>query len=134
MPHKYVLDAHALVWYLEGNLKLAPNAKSIMDHPNSEMVLPIIGLVEAALVVEKGRSTIPSPADFVSDVQTDHRIEVYPLTWEVFKQSLTATAIPEIHDRLIVATALHLQRLGHTVSLLTKDLRITQSGLIPVVW
>lgn len=57
-----------------------------------------------------------------------------PIPWDVFHWSLTTAAIPEMHDRLIVGTALHLQSLGHTVSLLTKDSLITQAKLVAVVW
>jgi PIN domain nuclease of toxin-antitoxin system len=31
MASKYVLDSHALIWYLEGNARLGPNAKTILD-------------------------------------------------------------------------------------------------------
>ena len=57
----------------------------------------------------------------------DPRLEIYPLNWEVFQQTLTATEIPEMHDRQIVATALHLRTLGHTASVLTKDSTIILS-------
>ncbi len=55
MANKYILDTHALVWYLEGNPKLASNAKATMNAVDSEMVLPLIALSEAAFLVEKGR-------------------------------------------------------------------------------
>jgi hypothetical protein len=40
----------------------------------------------------------------------------------------------EMHDRLIVATALYEQKLGHQVSLLTKDTNIVSPGLVSTVW
>ncbi len=134
MAHKHVLDTHPLVWYLEGNPRLSGTAKSIIDDPNSEFVLPLIALAEAAYIVERGRTSIPAVSDLLTSVQADPRIDIYSVTWEVFLQSLTAMVIPEMHDRLIVGTALHLQRLGHTVSLVTKDRTITTAGLVPVIW
>lgn len=133
-PISISIDTHALVWYLEGNPRLATNAKVIIDHPDSELVLPLIALAEAAFVVERGHTSIPAVSDLLVSVQADPRIDVYPITWEVFERSLVATIIPELHDRLIVGTALHLQSLGYTVSIVTKDLTITQAGLVPVVW
>ncbi len=50
MEHKYILDTHALVWYLEGNPRLSKHAKTIIDQPESTMVLPIIALAEAAFI------------------------------------------------------------------------------------
>lgn len=134
MAHKYILDTHPLVWYLEGNPRLAADAKAIIDDPGSELVLPLIALAEAAFIIERGRTSIPAVSDLLISVQADPRIDVYPITWEVFEHSLSVTVIPEMHDRLIVGTALHLQGLGHAVSLVTKDLTITQAGVVPVVW
>ncbi len=136
MANKYILDTHALVWYLEGNPKLAFNAKATMNAVDSEMVLPLIALSEAAFLVEKGRIGIPTIPDLLTDVNDDKRIEVYPLTMEIFKRSLTPEGlrIPELHDRFIVSTGLYLQDLGHTVAILTKDGIITDSGVLPVIW
>ncbi len=134
MAHKTMLDTHALVWYLEANPRLAANAKAAIDDPNAELVLPIIALAEAAFVVERHRSSIPRVEDLLSRVQADPRIEIYPLTLAIVIRSQTVQSIPELHDRLIVATVLHLQDLGHTASLLTKDSTIADSRLVPVVW
>ena len=134
MAHKHVLDTHALVWYLEGNPRLGQDAKTVMDSPHSEMILPIIALAEAAFIIERGRTSIPDVQSLLKAVLTDPRLEIYPLNLEVFQQTLTATVVPEMHDRQIVATALHLRSLDHTVSILTKDSTIAASALVPVVW
>lgn len=134
MARKYVLDTHALVWYLEGNPRLAANAKVVIADPDNELVVPLIALAEAAFIVERGRTSIPDVAELLASVQADPRITIYPITWTVFQQSLTAKAIPELHDRLIVATALHLQGLEHQVSLVTKDATLTEAALVAVIW
>ena len=134
MATKYLLDTHALIWHLEGNSLLGNAAKTVIDSPDSEMVLPVIALAEAMFVVEKGRSAIPSVEDLVNDVMNDSRIEIYPLTAGILNESIGLTAIPEIHDRLIVATGVYLQTLGETVEILTKDNEIIVSSLLPVRW
>ncbi|HSN77754.1 MAG TPA: hypothetical protein VL334_21985 [Anaerolineae bacterium] len=55
MAFKYVLDTHPLVWYLEGNPRLSPKVKAVIDDPKSNLVLPIIALAEATFIVERGR-------------------------------------------------------------------------------
>ena len=134
MALKYVLDTHPLVWYLEGNSRLSPKAKAVIDDQGNDLVLPIIALAEATFIVERGRTGIPSASDLLDSVQSDPRIEVYPLSLAILQRSLRATMIPEMHDRLILATAMQLQSLGHTVSLLTKDALMARSGLTPIVW
>jgi PIN domain nuclease of toxin-antitoxin system len=134
MAHKHVVDAHTLVWCVEGNPALGNQARLILADPNSQLVLPMIALAEAICVVEKQRCGIPSAPILLNRVQTEPRIDLYPLTWDVLQHSLGLTALPDLHDRLTVATALHLQNQGHTVDLLTKDATITRSGLVPTVW
>lgn len=43
MATKNIVDAHALVWYLEGNPRLGVNAKAVLDDPVSELILIRIG-------------------------------------------------------------------------------------------
>ena len=136
MARKYIVDTHALIWFLEGNKRLSEPAKTILADPNNELVLPLIVLAEASIIIEKGRTTIPNVARFLTRVYADPRIEIYPLTLEVFQRSLTIEGqnIPELHDRFIVSTGLYLQDLGHTIELLTKDEAITSAGVLPTVW
>lgn len=134
MATKYILDTHALIWHLEGNNLLGSQARRVIDDPASELVLPIIALAEAVFVVEKGRTAIPTVIDLLDDVRSDARINIVPLTEHILDASLSLTAIPEIHDRLIVATGIHLQSLGETVEILTKDNDITASNLLTVTW
>ncbi|MCA9997433.1 MAG: PIN domain-containing protein [Anaerolineales bacterium] len=136
MAHKYILDTHALIWFAEGNKRLSEPAKAVLAATNSQMVLPIIALAEAALIIEKGRTTISDVSRFLTRVYADSRIEVFPLTLDVLERSLTPEGlqIPELHDRFIVSTGLHLQDLGDTVEIVTKDEAITNAGVLSVVW
>ena len=107
-----------------------------MGAADSLMVLPLIAVAEAAFLIERGRIGIPSVPDLFKDIFEDKRIEVFPLTWDVFERSLTAEGlrIPELHDRFIVSTGLHLQDLGDTVEIITRDQAITEAGVLPVIW
>lgn len=67
-------------------------------------------------------------------VRNDGRIEVYPLATGILDESLHLTAVPEIQDRLIVATGMYLQNLGESVEILTKDTKITVSKSLTICW
>ncbi len=136
MAHRYILDTHALVWFVEGNKRLSESAKEILAATNSQMVLPLIALAEAALIIERGRTTITDLSKFLTRVYADTRIEIFPLTLDVFERSLTPEGlrIPELHDRFIVSTGLHLQDLGETVEIVTKDQAITDAGVLSTIW
>ncbi|BBD68137.1 PilT protein domain protein [Nostoc commune NIES-4072] len=56
---KYVIDTHALIWFLEGNPRLGANAKTILSNPDSQLVIPATTLAEAVWIVQRGRTSIP---------------------------------------------------------------------------
>lgn len=131
---KYIIDTHALVWFLEGNPRLGRNAKAILSHPDSQLVIPATTLAEAVWIVERGRTSIPHPQDVIAVVEADPRVVIYPLDKDIITMSMSLSAINEMHDRQIVATALVLASKGDVVQLLTCDQNITASALVAIVW
>jgi PIN domain nuclease of toxin-antitoxin system len=131
---KYVVDTHALIWFLEGNSRLGEKAKNVLSEPSSQLVLPAIALAEAAWIVERGRTSIPSVVELLNAVNADPRLVIYSLDKAIIQQTLSLSAITEMHDRQIVATALILTSQGETVTLLTCDQNITASGLVSICW
>ena len=136
MAAKYILDTHALVWFVEGNKCLSESAKAIIAASDSQMVLPLIALAEAVVVIERGRTTIADVEEFLNRVYEDTRIDIIPFTLDVFERSLTPEGqrIPELHDRLIVSTGLHLEDEGDTVVLVTRDETIADAEVLSTVW
>lgn len=134
VANEYVLDAHALIWFLGSNPRLGPNARAAMQDPSSVLHLPVIALAEACWAVAGGKTSIPSVSALLAAVDADTRITVVPLDRAILDRSLTLSAISEMHDRMIAATALHLGGRSATVALLTCDPDIASSGLVPVVW
>ena len=132
MANEFVLDA--LIWFLETNARLGINARAAMQDPASVLFLPVIALAEACWAVDRGRTSIPSVAALLADVDADPRIVLVPLDRAILDRSLTLVAIGEMHDRQIAATALHLASASSSVPLLTCDADITSSGAVPVVW
>jgi PIN domain nuclease of toxin-antitoxin system len=53
---KYILDTHALIWFLEGNSRLSVRVQTILSDPSSELVLPAIALAEAVWIVSRGKT------------------------------------------------------------------------------
>ena len=131
---KYVVDTHALIWFLEGNPKLGNNAQTILADANSELILPTIVLAESVWIVDKNKTSIPSVNDLLTAINNDPRITIYPLVQDIITTSTTIPEIAEMHDRLIVATALFLDNLGEEIALLTCDINITNSKLLTIIW
>lgn len=134
MARKYVLDTHTLIWYLESNPRLGARAKTLIDDPASDLVLPIIALAEAVFIVERGKTSIPNSRTLLERVDADARIAIYPPDRAVLDKTLELDGIPEMHDRQIAATALLLADQGHTSLLITKDTDLTASPAVETVW
>jgi PIN domain nuclease of toxin-antitoxin system len=131
---KYVIDTHALIWFLEGNPRLGTNAKAILSHPDSRLIIPATTLAEAVWIVERGRTCIPSAKDVISAVEADSRVIIYPLDKDVIEITMNLSAINEMHDRQIVATVIFLANKGEGVQLLSCDKNIVESCLVPITW
>ncbi len=90
---KYVIDTHALIWFLEGNKRLGTQAQAILSHLDSQLVLPAIALAEAAWIVERGKTSIPSVNALFNAINSDSRIAVYPLDLIIINQTLSLLSI-----------------------------------------
>lgn len=128
---RYVLDTHALLWHLSGDERLGPNAKGILDDLNALLVVPALVLAEAKHAADRKRVSVPFER-VLQAVVSSARITVFPLDLYIINYLSSQL---DIHDSIIVATALHCQEFfGEEVSILTNDLAITQARLVSVIW
>ena len=134
MANSYVVDTHALIWYLSAGQLLGQRAKAAMDEADCVLYLPARALAEACWRVEHNRTNIADPNDLILALDRDKRILVVPLDRAIVELTNSLKRVGEMHDRQIVATAVHLATGGLTVAILTKDADISASGAAPVIW
>lgn len=133
MSVQYILDTHTLLWYVADDPRLGKNACAILDDPTSELLLPAIVLAEACFIVEQGKVALGLDG-LLEAINSDIRITFVPLDRVIIERTTLLSAIREMHDRQIVATALVLADQGDDVVMLTRDQNITTSGLGKVMW
>ena len=127
----YIVDTHALVWFLEKNPRLSNNAKSALTDANAQIILPTIVLTEVIFLYAKKKTSVNLPA-VLSEVANSSNCIVYPLDEEVV---LRIPATINIHDAIIVATGLVFKDLmGQDAAIITKDELIRESNLIRTIW
>ncbi len=124
----YVLDTHALLWYLADDPRLGLRARAVLGDPEATLIIPAIVLAEAKDLAHKGRFD-RTLEDVVAVIETDPRCLVYPIDLDVVKQ---APASLDIHDSLVVGVA--LAQLAPVDGVITRDQEITSSGLVPAIW
>lgn len=124
-PLLWVLDTHMLIWYFTGNRRLPDEMRELIDQTRKlggRLLVPTIVLAEALSVAAKGRVAF----DFRSLyqlVRDEPEFEIVDFGAAIFDEILRVEGIPDIHDRIIVATARF-----YGADLLTVDGVIRRSG------
>jgi PIN domain nuclease of toxin-antitoxin system len=135
MAHSLVVsDTHALIWYAQGRSnRLGSRARRIFercDAGQAVVYLPILVLAELGEAVRTGRVTLPGPFIFwVAQLLDSGRFFAVDLSWEILSVAEDLYAIPERGDRLIAATAAHLD-----FPLVTRDPEIGAAAGVEVIW
>ena len=126
---RFVTDTQALVKFMMG--KKVINDKShqaflAADRGETLIIIPAVVLMEVMYLFEKHRIDIGLL--HTEDLLESRNYQFEPLTLEVLKTASKIDDIPELHDRLIAATAHHLD-----LPLITNDPVIRRSRFVTVL-
>jgi len=127
----YVIDAHALVWHLTNDAKLsiaAHTALSRIDAGKDKGIVPTIVLAEILYASERGRIALTLDR-VLEELQKRKHYRIESFTKAILVAAEKIKNVTELHDRLIVATAIR-----HKAFVITRDADITNSGIVKVVW
>jgi len=131
MADRYVLDTHALFFYLTASSKLGQGAKAIFDRfDNGEavMLIPWIVIAELYWLAQKFATNMDFNAEFRK--LWDHpKIVFIELDFEQVMNLSKLDRIKEMHDRIIAGVA---YRFG--IPLITRDQNIRDSGYVTTIW
>lgn len=127
----YLADTMALVWHLRGGRRLGRQAREILreaDQGQHTIAISGITLMDVLYLSEHRR--IPIELGTLGDLLTEssNYAEV-PVSYEVVKAAKTIDDVPELHDRLIVGTAVWLG-----IPILTNDPVMLASHHVQTVW
>lgn len=119
--------------WLCGDPKVGARTRAAFDDSDSTMILPAIALAEALWILEFRDKDLSREA-FIAAIEGDARIQVAPLTKEVVEVAATLGPALEMHDRLIVATAIVARSIGICAVLLTRDRAIREANISETDW
>ena len=124
------LDTHSLLWYLDSdyNNRLSKKALDVISEMelSGTIYVPIIVLAEALHQIDRGRFNITFDK-LISNIKNNEAYKIIPFDEDVLEKAISLKGL-EIHDRLIVATAL-----TNNSILVSKDKEIRATGL-NVIW
>jgi predicted nucleic acid-binding protein len=128
MP-SFVTDTQALVKFMMGKKVIndaAHQAYLSADKGEAVIIIPAIVLMEVMYLFEKNRIEIGILQ--TEDLMESRNYQFEPLSLEILKTASQIHDIPELHDRLIAATAMHLD-----LPLITNDPVISKSEFVQIV-
>jgi PIN domain nuclease of toxin-antitoxin system len=117
-----VLDAHALIWWLEDSSVLASGARAAINDPANDVIVSAATVWELEIKRAAGRLT---PPENLLQALDGVGFTILPITGD---DAVAAAALVRHHadpfDRMVVAQA---ERLGATI--VTRDDAISASGV-----
>jgi predicted nucleic acid-binding protein len=125
----FVTDTQALVKFMMGKKVINDRfhrAFLSADKADSTIVIPAIVLMEVLYLFEKNRIDISLFQ--TEDLLKSENYQFEPLSLQILKTASEITDIPELHDRLIAATARYLD-----LPLITNDPVIRASEFVNIL-
>lgn len=127
----YVVDAHALIWHFTNDPKLGENARAVLlqiDAGREQGLVPTIVLAEVLYASERGRIVL-SLDTVLAELKKRKHYRIVPFTQKILRRVEKIKRVPELHDRLIVATAIEYKS-----SVITRDADIVNSNEVKAIW
>lgn len=129
-----VADTHAVIWYLANDSRLGTNAKARFveaTRKGDEIAISAITLVEIVYLVERNRIPAGYFSKLMNDLDSNDSVLVEVALSPTIVRTLTKvdwSQVPDMPDRIITATALHLN-----VPVISRDHKI-QASNVPTIW
>lgn len=123
---KYCTDTQALVYFLQGKKVINEKMHTLFreaDNGAHVIVIPSIVVMEVMYLCEKNR--VPVNILNIEVLLASKNYAYEPLTIDILKTASTIKDIPELHDRLIAATACYLD-----IPLITNDPELLRSAFV----
>ncbi len=113
----YLLDTHALIWFLNGDKALSSKARKSIESTGTTNFVSIVSLWEIAIKISLGRLDLKSSFEQIGEEIINNNFQMLPIT---FQDTLILSSLPFHHrdpfDRLLIA-----QGMNNKLTVISKD-------------
>lgn len=106
MDNLYLLDTHALLWYLSGDKRISLKSRKIISDPKNRCFISLASLWEIASKIKIGKLDLSGDLSELTHHLWENKIEILPV---VFEHILETMDLEDYHrdpfDRIIIAQA-----------------------------
>jgi len=127
----FVADTHALLWWFTDSPQLSSNASAVFENcERGEHVIfvPSIVIAEALSIFDKKRISFNFRTLF-RYISSSKNLVLIALDYQVLQKMIDLQDIPELHDKIIAATAKYLN-----LPIITKDKVLRNLASVKTIW
>ena len=122
---RYLLDTHAVIWYLDESLRLPTRTETVIDNSVNRVYVSSVSLWEIAIKTNLGKLKLNATFDEFLGKVRNSECEILQIKDEYLKR---LSVLPSVHkgpfDRLLVSTAI-----VENLTLITADDNIRKYGV-----
>jgi PIN domain nuclease of toxin-antitoxin system len=122
----YLLDTHALIWFLEGNKQIPLGLQTLIRDPEEHIFVSLISFWEMAIKIQLGKLQLPESLEDMLAHTTQVKLAILPLRPE---HILELQRLPLHHrdpfDRLLLA-----QAQSEALTLISRDKAFDAYGVV----
>ena len=104
----YLLDTHALIWFLNGDESLSTTAENVMEDSENIIYVSIISLWEIAIKINLNKLTLNTAFDKIKKAIDTNNFQIIA---SIFEDTLVLSTLPHFHkdpfDRLLISQAIN---------------------------
>jgi len=127
----FVADTHALLWWFTDSPKISFKASEIFEKcekGNGVIFIPSIVIAESMSIFEKKRIAF-NFKNLFKRIHDSENFILIALDYPILQKMVNLIEIPELHDKIIVATAKYLN-----LPLITKDESLQELSCVKTIW
>ena len=79
MKNQYLLDTHALIWFLEGDNQLSAKSKEIISDADNDLFVSVASLWEMSIKMSIGKLTLSQPLEDIIKRLPLEFIQILPI-------------------------------------------------------
>lgn len=130
MANFYLLDTHALLWFLSGDERISTKSRKAISDPNNRCFISIASLWEMAIKMNIGKLDLLFDLKELVSNLSKNNIEILPIA---FEHILGTMELEDHHrdpfDRIIIAQA-KFERM----TVISKDENFPKYAQIKLIW